>query len=142
MYQANLIENNALDFDDLLMLAVKVLKEHEDIKMKYQQRFQYILVDEYQDTNGAQYQLTSLLAGMYRNLCVVGDADQSIYGWRGADIRNIMDFEKDYPEATVIKLEQNYRSTKTILNAANMVIEHNLDRKPKNYGRIILKVKK
>ena len=76
------------------MLAVKVLKEHEDIKMKYQQRFQYILVDEYQDTNGAQYQLTSLLAGMYRNLCVVGDADQSIYGWRGADIRNIMDFEK------------------------------------------------
>lgn len=131
MYQANLIENNALDFDDLLMLAVKVLKEHEDIKMKYQQRFQYILVDEYQDTNGAQYQLTSLLAGMYRNLCVVGDADQSIYGWRGADIRNIMDFEKDYPEATVIKLEQNYRSTKTILNAANMVIEHNLDRKPK-----------
>lgn len=109
--------------------------------MKYQQRFQYILVDEYQDTNGAQYQLTSLLAGMYRNLCVVGDADQSIYGWRGADIRNIMDFEKDYPEATVIKLEQNYRSTKTILNAANMVIEHNLDRKPKNYGRIILKVK-
>lgn len=131
MYQANLVENNALDFDDLLMLAVKVLQEHEDIRQKYQERFKYILVDEYQDTNGAQYQLTSLLAGMYRNLCVVGDADQSIYGWRGADIRNIMDFEKDYPEATVIKLEQNYRSTKTILNAANMVIEHNIDRKPK-----------
>lgn len=131
MYQANLIENNALDFDDLLMLAVKVLQEHADIRQKYQERFKYILVDEYQDTNGAQYQLTSLLAGMYRNLCVVGDADQSIYGWRGADIRNIMDFEKDYPEATVIKLEQNYRSTKTILNAANMVIEHNIDRKPK-----------
>ncbi len=131
MYQANLIENNALDFDDLLMLAVKVLQEHTDIRQKYQERFKYILVDEYQDTNGAQYQLTSLLAGMYRNLCVVGDADQSIYGWRGADIRNIMDFEKDYPEATVIKLEQNYRSTKTILNAANMVIEHNIDRKPK-----------
>lgn len=131
LYQKNLIENNALDFDDLLMLAVKVLKENEMVRQKYQQRFRYILVDEYQDTNGAQYQLTSLLAGMYRNLCVVGDADQSIYGWRGADIRNIMDFEKDYPEATVIKLEQNYRSTKTILNAANMVIEHNLDRKPK-----------
>ena len=131
MYQANLVENNALDFDDLLMLAVKVLQEHKDIRQKYQERFKYILVDEYQDTNGAQYQLTSLLAGMYRNLCVVGDADQSIYGWRGADIRNIMDFEKDYPEATVIKLEQNYRSTKTILNAANMVIEHNIDRKPK-----------
>lgn len=131
VYQNYLIENNALDFDDLLMLAVKVLKEHADIREKYQDRFQYILVDEYQDTNGAQYQLTSLLAGKYRNLCVVGDADQSIYGWRGADIRNIMDFEKDYPEATVIKLEQNYRSTKTILGAANSVIEHNIDRKPK-----------
>ena len=131
VYQQHLLENNALDFDDLLMLAVKVLKEHGDIREKYQDRFQYILVDEYQDTNGAQYQLTALLAGKYRNLCVVGDADQSIYGWRGADIRNIMDFEKDYPEAAVIKLEQNYRSTKTILNAANSVIEHNIDRKPK-----------
>ncbi|HIX83997.1 MAG TPA: DNA helicase PcrA [Candidatus Megamonas gallistercoris] len=131
VYQQHLLENNALDFDDLLMLAVKVLKEHSDIREKYQDRFQYILVDEYQDTNGAQYQLTTLLAGKYRNLCVVGDADQSIYGWRGADIRNIMDFEKDYPEAAVIKLEQNYRSTKTILNAANSVIEHNIDRKPK-----------
>lgn len=131
VYQQHLLENNALDFDDLLMLAVKVLKEHSDVREKYQDRFQYILVDEYQDTNGAQYQLTTLLAGKYRNLCVVGDADQSIYGWRGADIRNIMDFEKDYPEAAVIKLEQNYRSTKTILNAANSVIEHNIDRKPK-----------
>ena len=132
IYQAHLLENNALDFDDLLMLAVKVLREHEAIRAKYQERFQYILVDEYQDTNGAQYQLTKLLAAKYRNLCVVGDADQSIYGWRGADIRNIMDFEKDYPEATVIKLEQNYRSTKTILKAANAVIENNIDRKPKN----------
>lgn len=130
-YQKHLIENNALDFDDLLLLAVRVLSDHPDIRAKYQQRFQYILVDEYQDTNGAQYQLTKLLAGMYRNLCVVGDADQSIYGWRGADIRNIMDFEKDYPEAAVIKLEQNYRSTKTILQAANSVIENNIDRKPK-----------
>lgn len=130
-YQKHLIENNALDFDDLLLLAVRVLSDHPAIREKYQQRFRYILVDEYQDTNGAQYQLTKLLAGMYRNLCVVGDADQSIYGWRGADIRNIMDFEKDYPEAAVIKLEQNYRSTKTILQAANSVIENNLDRKPK-----------
>ena len=92
VYQQHLLENNALDFDDLLMLAVKVLKEHGDIREKYQDRFQYILVDEYQDTNGAQYQLTSLLAGKYRNLCVVGDADQSIYGWRGADIRYLMAF--------------------------------------------------
>lgn len=131
IYQQHLLENNAVDFDDLLMLSVKVLQEYPDIRAKYQDRFQYILVDEYQDTNGAQYQLTTLLAGKYRNLCVVGDADQSIYGWRGADIRNIMDFEKDYPEATTIKLEQNYRSTKTILNAANSVIEHNIDHKPK-----------
>lgn len=131
VYQEHLVENNALDFDDLLMLAVKVLREQEVIREKYQQRFKYILVDEYQDTNGAQYQLTKLLAAKYRNLCVVGDVDQSIYGWRGADIRNIMDFEKDYPEAVVIKLEQNYRSTKTILQAANSVIENNLDRKPK-----------
>ncbi len=130
-YQKHLVENNALDFDDLLLLAVRVLSDHSEIREKYQQRFQYILVDEYQDTNGAQYQLTKLLAGKYRNICVVGDADQSIYGWRGADIRNIMDFEKDYPEAKVIKLEQNYRSTKTILQAANSVIENNIDRKPK-----------
>ena len=130
-YQAHLIENNALDFDDLLLLSVQILNEQPMILAKYQDRFQYILVDEYQDTNGAQYQLTKLLAGKYRNLCVVGDADQSIYGWRGADIRNIMDFEKDYPEATTIKLEQNYRSTKTILQAANDVIEHNIERKPK-----------
>ncbi len=130
-YQSHLTENNALDFDDLLMFSVKILAEYPEVRAKYQDRFHYILVDEYQDTNGAQYQLTKLLAAKYRNLCVVGDADQSIYGWRGADIRNIMDFEKDYPEATTIKLEQNYRSTKTILNAANSVIENNLDRKPK-----------
>ena len=130
-YQHKLRSNNALDFDDLLMFAVVILQEHEDILQKYQARFKYILVDEYQDTNGAQYLLTKLLAGRYRNLCVVGDADQSIYGWRGADIRNIMDFEKDYPEAKVIKLEQNYRSTKNILAAANSVIEHNIERKPK-----------
>ena len=132
MYQKVLRKNNALDFDDLLLLAVRVLQENGDVREKYQTRFQYILVDEYQDTNGAQYQLTKILAEKHRNLCVVGDADQSIYGWRGADIRNIMDFEEDYPDAAVIRLEQNYRSTKTILNAANAVIENNKNRKPKN----------
>lgn len=131
LYAQRLRENNALDFDDLLMVSVMLLEEHEDIRQKYQRRFQYILVDEYQDTNGAQYQLTKILAGQHHNLCVVGDADQSIYGWRGADIRNIMDFEKDYPEAVTIKLEQNYRSTKTILEAANAVIENNVQRKKK-----------
>ncbi len=131
LYAQKLRTNNALDFDDLLMVSVILLEEHEDIRTKYQGRFRYILVDEYQDTNGAQYQLTKLLAAKYRNLCVVGDADQSIYGWRGADIRNIMDFEKDYPEAVTIKLEQNYRSTKNILAAANAVIENNQNRKPK-----------
>ena len=132
LYAKKLRENNALDFDDLLMISVILLEEHEDIREKYQNRFRYILVDEYQDTNGAQYRLTKLLAEQHHNLCVVGDADQSIYGWRGADIRNIMDFEKDYPEAKTIKLEQNYRSTKMILAAANAVIAHNVNRKPKN----------
>ncbi len=131
-YQRVLKKNNALDFDDLLMLAVQLLQTSEEVREKYQKRFQYILVDEYQDTNGAQYQLTKILAAKHRNLCVVGDADQSIYGWRGADIRNILDFEKDYPEAEVIRLEQNYRSTKTILTAANSVIANNQNRKPKN----------
>lgn len=131
-YQKKLQANNALDFDDLIFFAVKIFKEHPDILEKYQERFQYISVDEYQDTNVAQYVLTNLLADKYRNLCVVGDADQSIYGWRGADMRNILNFEQDYPEARVIKLEQNYRSTKTILNAANAVIRNNIERKPKN----------
>ena len=131
-YQKLLRENNALDFDDLLLVTVSLLSENEEIRSRYQRRFRYILVDEYQDTNGAQYQLTTLLAGGYRNLCVVGDADQSIYGWRGADISNIMDFEKDYPDAKTIMLEQNYRSTKTILAAANAVIENNSHRKKKN----------
>lgn len=131
LYAQKLRNNNALDFDDLLMVSVVLLEEHEDIRDKYQRRFRYILVDEYQDTNGAQYQLTRLLAAGHHNLCVVGDADQSIYGWRGADIRNIMDFENDYPEAVTIKLEQNYRSTKNILAAANAVIENNINRKKK-----------
>lgn len=131
LYQKKLKANNALDFDDLLMVTVTLLQEHEEILQNYQVRFKYILIDEYQDTNVAQYLLAKLLAAKYRNLCVVGDADQSIYGWRGADIRNIMDFENDYPDALTIKLEQNYRSTKNILAAANAVIENNIDRKPK-----------
>ncbi len=130
-YARKLRTNNALDFDDLLMVSVVLLEENEEIRTKYQRRFKYILVDEYQDTNGAQYQLTKILAAQHHNLCVVGDADQSIYGWRGADIRNIMDFEQDYPESYTIKLEQNYRSTKNILAAANAVIEHNINRKKK-----------
>ena len=131
LYQSKLQENNALDFDDLLMLTVELLTKNEELRTKYQKKYQYILVDEYQDTNGAQYAITKLLAAEHRNICVVGDADQSIYGWRGADMRNIMNFEKDYPEATVILLEQNYRSTKNILAAANAVIENNLTRKKK-----------
>ena len=131
LYQSKLQENNALDFDDLLMLTVELLTKNEELRTKYQKKFQYILVDEYQDTNGAQYAIAKLLAAEHRNICVVGDADQSIYGWRGADMRNIMNFEKDYPEATVILLEQNYRSTKNILAAANAVIENNLTRKKK-----------
>lgn len=132
MYTGRLRKNNALDFDDLLMLTVTLLQENEEVRLKYQRRFRHILIDEYQDTNGAQYELTRLLADGYRNLCVVGDADQSIYGWRGADISNIMNFKRDYPEATVIKLEQNYRSTKTILEAANGVIHNNTNRIPKD----------
>lgn len=132
LYEKKLLENNAMDFDDLLRLAVRLLDEYSDVREKYQDRFQYILVDEYQDTNHAQYTLTKLLAAKWRNICVVGDADQSIYAWRGADIRNIMDFTRDYPDAASIKLEQNYRSTKTILQAANAVINNNESRPKKN----------
>lgn len=131
-YEAKLLANNALDFDDLLMQAVKLLDQVPEVREKYQEKFQYVMVDEYQDTNRVQYLLTHLLADKHRNLCVVGDADQSIYGWRGADIRNILDFEKDYPEARLIKLEQNYRSTQVILDAANAVIDNNTGRKPKH----------
>lgn len=131
LYQEKLQENNAVDFDDLLFLAVRLLQEKEDVREKYQSRFQYILVDEYQDTNHAQYALTKILAARWRNICVVGDADQSIYAWRGADIRNIIDFTRDYPDAASIKLEQNYRSTKTILHAANAVIDNNESRPKK-----------
>ncbi len=132
LYQKKLQENNALDFDDLIFTTVKLFRAFPDVLDKYRERFRYISVDEYQDTNAAQYTLTNMLAEKYKNICVVGDADQSIYGWRGADMRNILNFEQDYPEAHVVILEQNYRSTKTILNAANAVIQNNFDRKPKN----------
>ena len=130
-YQKQLKANNALDFDDLLLLTLKLFTENPDVLHKYRSRFSYILIDEYQDTNLVQYNLVRLLAMEHRNLCVVGDDDQSIYGWRGADIRNILEFEKDFPGAHVIRLEQNYRSTGVILNAANLVISHNRGRKEK-----------
>ena len=131
-YQKELQYNQCMDFDDLIMNTIRLFEEHPDSLIYYQNKFHYIHVDEYQDTNHAQYTLVNLLAGRFRNLCVVGDADQSIYGWRGADMQNILDFEKDYPDAAVILLEQNYRSTKNILSAANQVIENNSNRKPKN----------
>ena len=130
-YQTRLKENNALDFDDIIYLTVKLLQEHEDVRRYYQRKFRYVLVDEYQDTNNMQYLLTSLLAGGHENICVVGDDDQSIYRFRGATIENILNFEKQYKGARVIRLEQNYRSTQAILNAANAVISHNIGRKGK-----------
>lgn len=131
MYQKRLKENNALDFDDLICKTVELFKKNPETLEFYQRKFQYIMVDEYQDTNGAQYELVTLLAAKHRNICVVGDDDQCIYQWRGADIKNILGFEKDYPEAKVIKLEQNYRSKANILNAANVVIVNNSTRKSK-----------
>ncbi len=131
LYNQRLKEFGALDFDDLILKCVQLFKENPNVLEYYQERFKYIMVDEYQDTNRAQYIFTKLLAQKYRNLCVVGDDDQSIYSWRGAEIRNILYFEKDYPEAQVIKLEQNYRSTKTILKAASEVVRHNHQRKKK-----------
>ncbi|MFH2036302.1 MAG: UvrD-helicase domain-containing protein [Candidatus Zixiibacteriota bacterium] len=131
MYQKRLKECGAFDFDDLIFQSVKLLSAREDIRQKYQNRFKYILVDEYQDTNHSQYQLLKYLTGPDKNICVVGDEDQSIYGWRGADITNILNFEKDFPGAKVIKLEQNYRSTQIILEAASSVIANNVSRKGK-----------
>lgn len=130
-YQSKLISNNGLDFDDIIMLTVRLFRENRDVLELYQERFRYILVDEYQDTNHAQYILVNMLARKYRNLCVVGDDDQSVYGWRGADVRNILAFEKDYPEAKTLRLEQNYRSTRLILKAANHIVKHNVNRKEK-----------
>lgn len=131
-YERELRKNNALDFDDLLLVAVKLLQSNAAVLEKYSKRFRYVMIDEYQDTNHAQYLLAYLLSSNWKNIAVVGDADQSIYAWRGADIQNILDFEKDYPNCTSIKLEQNYRSTKIILDAANAVIDNNEGRPEKN----------
>ncbi len=131
LYQKKLFESNALDFDDIIMKTIELFEADSSTLDYYSKKFKYIHVDEYQDTNYAQYRLISALAKGHRNLCVVGDDDQSIYGWRGADIRNILEFEKEYPDTKIIKLEQNYRSTKYILNAANSVIKNNMGRKPK-----------
>lgn len=130
-YERGLRENNAVDFGDLLRKTLELFEKHPDILDRFQEQYRYFLVDEYQDTNGVQYRLLKLLAMKYRNICVVGDEDQSIYKWRGADIRNILDFEKDYPEAKVVKLEENYRSTANIISASNLVISHNTQRKEK-----------
>src|SRR5215210_6074178 len=132
LYQKRLIASNAVDFDDLLMLTVQVLESFPDARERWQKAFRFILVDEYQDTNHAQYRLLQLLAEKHRNVCAVGDPDQSIYAFRGADIRNILEFERDFGETRTIALEQNYRSTNTILRAANSVIRHNRERKEKN----------
>jgi DNA helicase-2/ATP-dependent DNA helicase PcrA len=131
LYEKKLRTSNALDFGDLIMRTVETLRDAQDIREKYQQRFQYLMVDEYQDTNHSQYLLTKYIAGPNKNICVVGDDDQSIYSWRGASIRNILEFERDYPGAVVVKLEQNYRSTKKILNTAGKLIAHNSRRKEK-----------
>lgn len=130
-YQRRLENNQALDFDDLIMKTIELFQKNPETLSFYQNKFHYIHVDEYQDTNQAQYQLVTMLAKHFRNICVVGDSDQSIYGWRGADMQNIMNFESDYPDSKTVMLEQNYRSTQNILNAANDVIENNVERKPK-----------
>ncbi|HBR02876.1 MAG TPA: DNA helicase PcrA [Ruminiclostridium sp.] len=131
LYQEKLKASNALDFDDIILLTIRILSNFPDVLEYYSDKFRYIMVDEYQDTNTAQYTLVSMLAQKHGNICVVGDDDQMIYGWRGANLRNILDFEKDFPECAIIKLEQNYRSTKTILDAANGVIKNNSERKIK-----------
>ncbi|MBI3694588.1 MAG: UvrD-helicase domain-containing protein, partial [Acidobacteria bacterium] len=130
-YEAALRQANALDFDDLLLETVRLLRHDEQARRRVTDRFHYVMVDEYQDTNRPQYEMVRLLSEPRRNVCVVGDEDQSIYAWRGADIRNILDFERDYPGAVLIRLEQNYRSTKNILDAAGRVVAHNKERKGK-----------
>ncbi len=130
-YKAELRKNNALDFDDLLLETVRLLKVSSEVRERYNRRYRYLLVDEYQDTNRPQYELMKLLAGEAKNVCAVGDEDQSIYSWRGADIRNILEFEKDFPNARIVRLEQNYRSTQIILEAAGAVVANNLRRKGK-----------
>src|SRR3954449_11872482 len=132
LYQRKLFASNAVDFDDLLMLTVRILERFPEARTRWQKAFRYVLVDEYQDTNHAQYRLLQLLAEKHRTVCAVGGPDQSIYAFRGADIRNILEFERDFGETKTVALEQNYRSTNTILQAANAVIAHNRERKPKN----------
>ena len=132
IYDTKLFNNNSLDFDDLLIKPIELFKKHKDVLEEYQEHYRYILIDEYQDTNTLQYTLTKMLADKYKNICVVGDNDQSIYAFRGANYKNILNFEKDYPNTKVILLEENYRSTKNILNVANSVIKNNIDRKDKN----------
>ena len=131
-YQETLIRNNSLDFDDLLVKPIELFTKHPDVLQNYQELFKYIFIDEYQDTNEVQYIFSKMLSSKYKNICVVGDDAQSIYSFRGANFRNILNFEKDYKDAKVILLEQNYRSTKTILNAANSVIKNNIQKKDKN----------
>src|SRR5665213_2986183 len=131
IYTKELERANALDFDDLLLEAVRLLRSSAAVRAYYNRRFRYILIDEYQDTNRPQYELMKMLAGEEKNICVVGDEDQSIYSWRGADIRNILDFEKDFPQTKIIRLEQNYRSTQVILEAAGAVVANNIQRKGK-----------
>ncbi len=131
-YERRKHDAGALDFDDLITETVRLFREHPEVLEHYQERFRYLMVDEYQDTNRAQYELVNLLAAKHRNVCVVGDADQGVYSWRGATIQNMLDFERDYPDATVFLMEQNYRSTQNILEAANALIEHNQQRKPKS----------
>src|SRR5918912_1712745 len=131
LYEERLVSNNALDFDDLLIKAVRLLRKREDVRAYYNERFRYILVDEYQDTNALQFALINFLSQKQQNICVVGDESQSIYKWRGADISNILNFEQHYPNALVVRLEQNYRSTQNILDAAGAVIRHNVERKDK-----------
>src|SRR5438105_5079023 len=131
-YQRRLRAAGALDFDDIIMETVRLFRDHPQVLEHYQERFRYLLIDEYQDTNRAQYHLVNLLAAKHRNLCVVGDADQGVYSWRGATIQNLLDFERDYPDAAVFLMEQNYRSTQNILAVANALIEHNVQRKPKS----------
>ena len=131
IYRRELLKANALDFDDLLLEAVRLFKSSAEVRRRYNQRYRYLLIDEYQDTNRPQYELMKLLAGEEHNVCVVGDEDQSIYSWRGADIRNILEFERDFPEVKIIRLEQNYRSTQNILEAASAVVSNNKQRKGK-----------
>ena len=132
IYRDELTKANALDFDDLLLETVRLLKSSSEVRERYNRRFRYVMIDEYQDTNKPQYELMKLLAGQHHNVCVVGDEDQSIYSWRGADIKNILDFEKDFPKVQIIRLEQNYRSTQMILEGASAVVAQNTQRKGKN----------